>query len=78
MRWIGSLARPIIHGMKAKSVWLVTLVLVTTCQAQEPNSKSKSSTPAPSLGFNKIKDVSPIIDSDALMEENELKEEATR
>ena len=49
------------------------LVLVAACQAQQPNSKAKSSTPAPSLGFNKIKDVSPIIDSDALVEENELK-----
>jgi hypothetical protein len=59
--------------MKTQSVWLVILMLVTACQAQQTNSKAKSSTPAPSLGFNKIKDVPPIIDTDALVEENELK-----
>jgi hypothetical protein len=59
--------------MKAQSVWLVILVLVTACQAQQANSNAKSSTPAPSLGFNKLKDVPPIVDSDALTEENELK-----
>lgn len=59
--------------MKTKGIWLVMLALIGACQAQQPNSKSKPSTSAPSLAFNKLKDVSPIVDSDALVEENELK-----
>jgi hypothetical protein len=65
---------PARHAVTVLLAVLAGLVVVLgVCQAQQPNSKSKSSTPAPSLGFSKIKDVSPITDSDALTEENELK-----
>jgi hypothetical protein len=49
--------------MKPESIWVVILVLISACQAQKPNSEPKPSTPAPSLGFNKAKDISPILDS---------------
>lgn len=51
--------------------WFTVLMLGIACRAQQPNIKPP--THSPSLGFNKIKDVSPIIDTDALLEENELK-----
>jgi hypothetical protein len=59
--------------MRTQSVWLLMAILVAVCPAQQPHSKSSTRRLPPSLGFNRIKDVSPVVDTDALREESELK-----
>lgn len=49
-----------------QSLWIAILAFAVMCSAQQPSPKPKP--PAPTLGFNKGKDISPIIDADALLE----------
>jgi hypothetical protein len=53
----------------------VVLPLLTSCHSQQATQENKSQEKkfAPTLGFNHIKDVPPILDSDAYAEELELK-----
>lgn len=65
--------------MKALLLAVTLPLLATACLAQnseqpQPTTKTRAAPKQePTLGFSHVKDVSPIIDSDALAEENELK-----
>jgi hypothetical protein len=59
--------------MRFQGQLVFILVFAMVCSAQQPNPKPKSSAHVPSLGFSKDKDISPIFDLDAFMEESELK-----
>ena len=70
---------------KVFAIFSVGVLFVASVYPQQPTNKPKPSSASgqkqsaqkdpPTLGFNRVKDVSPIIDSDALVEEGRLEKE---